>query len=290
MRVRTLCVVVALVVSGCASSGADSSTTTAPPSVQPTPSGTYSGPVTEQTGITGWVTVDVSAGGDEIVGLILAYDMTDYACGGNIVLNGPGAAAPLGISVPIVDGAFEYDSSMGISWQGNFASSTQLSGTLEGDLVSPPCPIGPLSWSAELREVRPPDGEPSTTETSSTTAANTWVVPPEYAELCSISQRIMDRVATAPSASENASDFWIAQRDDWVATVDLVPAGLRDDMGVRAEAWRQVVDLLEQYDFVFDAMLADVGVEAFNQIFLADEVVDAGARVDDFLGATCLGE
>jgi hypothetical protein len=100
----------------------------------------------------------------------------------------------------------------------------------------------------------------------------------------------MDRVETAPASSESGADFWISQRDDHIAMVDLVPDELRDDMEVRAEAWRQFVDLLDEYDFVFDAMVADVGVETMNQIFLSEEVVDAGSRIDGFLAATCLGE
>jgi len=292
MWVRTLGVVLGLLLAGCAAAGGDATTaptTESPQSIEPVPGGTYGGPVDAQANLTGWVTIEVSAGGDEIVGLILAYDMTDYSCGGGIVINGPGAASPLGIAVPIVDGAFDYPISSAISWRGTFSSETQVSGTLEGDLVSPPCPIGPLSWSAELREVTPPDGDAATTTQAVTTTAQ-WVAPAEYAELCSITQRILARVETAPSASENAAEFWIAQRDDWVAMVDLVPDDLRGDMEVRAEAWRQVVDLLEKYDFVFDDMLADVGVEGFNQIFLADEVVDSGTRIDIFLSEVCFGE
>ena len=293
MRVRILCVVLGLIVSGCASSGADPSsptTTEQPQAVAPVPGGTYTGPVDAQADLTGWVTVEVSGSGGEIVGLLLAYDMTDYSCGGNIVLNGPGAVAPLGVIIPIVDGSFTYPSSTAISWQGTFTSETQLSGTLEGDLVSPPCPIGPLNWAAELKEAEPSDGQASTTTQGDPTTTTTWAVPVEYTELCEISQRIMDRVETAPASSESGADFWISQRDDHIAMVDLVPDELRDDMDVRAEAWRQFVDLLDEYDFVFDAMVADVGVETMNQIFLSEEVVDAGSRIDGFLAATCLGE
>lgn len=284
-----------LLVAACSDNtqGDDSTTlspTTLPPTtvVQVVPGGTYTGPIEAQPNLTGWVTIEVSASGDEIVGLIFAYDMTDYGCGGGITVNGPGAVAPIGIGVPISGGAFRYEASY-MLWVGTFTSESVVEGTVEGNLVNPDCDFGPFTWSADLEDIAPPNGDAATTSQAVTTTVP-WVVPPEYTELCAITQRILDRVETAPPGFESGTEFWIAQRDDHEAMVDLVPAELRADMEIRAGSWRQFIDLLDEYDFVFDAMVADVGVEAVNQIFLADDVLAAGARIDSFLAATCLGE
>ena len=286
MRVRALLLVFGLLMSACGDDSSD-----APVAVEPVPGGTYSGPLTAQANLSGRVTIEVSDTGSEIVGLLLYYDMTDYDCGGGIVINGPGAAVPMGISVPITESSFSYPTSMGIAWAGTVTSPERVTGTLEGDLVSPPCSIGPLEWSADLQDPEPSDGDAATTtQPEATTTTGTWTVPAEYAELCEISKRIMDRVATAPASSESQPDFWRAQRDDNEAMADLVPAELRADMETRAQAWRDFVDLLERYDFVFDAMVADIGVEAVNEVFLDQDVIDAGGRIDGFLSEVCLGE
>jgi len=156
-----LAVAVLSVLSACGGSGGDAdepeavTTTDLVVSVVPH-GGTYRGAVESQPGLSGRVKIEVTAGGDEITGLDFFYGMAEYACNGATLTVELGMTGPLGIQVPVTDGAFSYDG--GLSWEGVFVSESRVEGTLGGTLMvaggpsGPPlaCEIGQLTWSAEL--------------------------------------------------------------------------------------------------------------------------------------------
>jgi hypothetical protein len=284
------------VLSGCSSpetsvdpSSEATSSSTAATVVAPIPNANYSGDLVGSTGVSGRVTFKTSAAG-ELIDPVVVLETSDYVCnGGNTITNGTQVMSTIGALIAVVDGTFAYDSTA-VTWKGTFATNTSATGTVEGNLISPNCEFGPFNWAVEFASME----EPMTTTTlaAATTATTQPVttttngpVSGEYAELCTLNQGLLDRTQEMTPQTESRV-FWEAQRDDKVAMVNLVPADLRADMAMSADAWTRLVDLLSAYDYNFEAMVDAVGTEPYTSIFTPN-VNAAEASIQEFVAANC---
>lgn len=261
-----------LVLVACSSSGPD-------PASGPPAFANYHGDLVPADGVTGWVSFKTSASG-EVVDPLVMLQMRDYDCGGGVRLSSEQGQAPIGVTIPVIDGSFEYASSV-MAWRGTFTSDSAATGTVEGNLVHPDCDFGPLAWSAELTSVE----QPTTTMTGAVGTTPTTAGRAEYAELCAVNQRILDRAAEVTPGTEDR-EFWESQRDDQALMVDLVPETLRADQTLLAEAWSEFVEVLSGYGYDSQAMMNTLGAEGYTDVF-TPEVNAAGNRVQEFISATC---
>jgi hypothetical protein len=271
------------ILAACSSSGADpasvdETSTTSASTIQPPANATYHGDLVAETGVTGWVTFTTSNTGD-IVDPFVMLEMTDFDCGDGVRLSSDQGVAPIGVTVPVTDGRFEYTGTP--TWRGVFTSDSLATGTVEGNLVRPDCEFGPIAWSAELTGV----DEPTDTTLDAANTTSTAADPGPNAVLCAVNERFLER-AEQQSTGTEGSEFWESQRYDAELLVGLVPDRLRDDMALNAEAWRQFVVLLAAYDYNSRTFFEAVGTEGYTAIF-TPEVLAAGQRVQDFAAATC---
>lgn len=285
--IPSLVIVVGL--AACSTDDPASSTASAP---TPIPNATYRGEITPAPGVTGRVKFEISADGD-LVDPYVMLELKGFSCNdGTAITDSTQLMTPIGVSIPISDGQILYESSAS-TWRGSFTSESTATGTVEGDFIQPRCAFGPYEWTAEYSG----PAESASTETTTTVAATTTSPPAststtgtpaqEYEAMCAVNDAIVERAARITPGTED-QEFWEAQRDDKRTLVDLVPADLRADADVAADAWRDLVMRLSQYAYDFQAMIDAAGVESYTSIF-TPEVVASEQRVADFAAAQCAG-
>lgn len=287
---RLILVLVCIVgLTACSTTASETSEASAP---TPMPNATYRGDIVPSPGVvSGRVKFETSADG-EIVDPLVMLELQGFSCNdGTAIPDSTQLMTPIGVAIPVSGGEILYESTS-LTWHGSFTSETTANGTVEGDFLRPPCEYGPYEWTAEYSG--PAESSAATTTTTSigttvtaapSSTAATAPVTREYEAMCVLQEAILDRAARATPGAEE-QEFWEAQREDKRALVDLVPADLRTDADVAADAWRDLVMRLSQHGYDFQAMIEAGGVEAYTSIF-TPEVSAAEERVSDFATEHC---
>ena len=128
------------------------SPTPAAPTPTPTPlaGATFSGPLQPGGGVSGTITLTLSATGDEIVEVTIRDDLDNVTCPWGSI-SGTGRTATHFVAIPIVEGAFTFDGQR-LRLSGVFDSPTSASGTISEDLKpSMPCFYEPVTWTASVQ-------------------------------------------------------------------------------------------------------------------------------------------